>query len=167
MKTFLAAALVLSSVTAAQAGFVARFVEGAPKDTFVLEAAPGACAVVPLSVTFDLTGSDGQLIFDVTDAGAGVEVFQPFELVRGAERVTAVSDVVDGDRLLQLEVSDLPEAATVVFTIDVDDTLGAREITVGRSEIVGAKVTVSDGTTEMTGVFDSTSTTRIDWPDCV
>ncbi|MEO0865611.1 MAG: aggregation factor core protein MAFp3, isoform C, partial [Pseudomonadota bacterium] len=112
MKTALATAFLLAA-TSAQAGFVARFVEGAPKDTFVIEAAPGACATGPLSVTFDLTGSDGKLIFDVTDAGAGVEVFQPFELVRGAERVTAFSDVTDGDTLLRLEVSDLSETEQV------------------------------------------------------
>lgn len=166
MKTLLITTLFLSAASTAHGGFIASFVEGAPKDTFVIEAAPGVCASGPLSVTFDLSGSDGKLIFDVTDTGAGVEVFQPFELVRGAERVTAVSEVFDGDTAVRLELSALPDAAEVAFTIDVDDTLGAREITVGRSEIVGARVIVTDGTTQAVGVFDASAKSAINWPDC-
>jgi hypothetical protein len=40
-----------------------------------------ACATGPFDLTIDLAGSPSNLIFDITDDGAGVEVFQPCELV--------------------------------------------------------------------------------------
>ena len=167
MKTKISIALALMvTATAASADFSARFIEGAPKDTFRLQAGSVACIDGPVSVQFDLTGSAGKLIFDVTEAGAGVEVFQPFELVAGGDRVVGASDVVDGDMTLRVDLSSLPAGAELTFTIDVDDTIGAREITVGRSEIVGATVTLSAGGVDITGVFDETATAVVDWPNC-
>ena len=167
MKLTFSMALILSvAATAASADFSARFVEGAPKDTFRLQNGGVDCIDGPLSVEFDLTGSAGKLIFDVTEQGAGVEVFQPFELVAGKDKVVSASPVADGDKALRLDLSALPAGAEVAFTIDVDDTIGAREITVGRSEIVGATVTLTAGDTEARAVFDETATAQINWPDC-
>ena len=36
-----------------------------------------------LALEIDLTQSEGRLIFDTTATGAGVEVFQPFEVTHG------------------------------------------------------------------------------------
>ena len=141
----LAAALMLSQVfaaTSAAADIAVTFIEGAPKDRFVLSSASGFCNGAPLTVSIDLSGSAGQLVFDVTPSGAGVEVFQPFELVAGRDLVRDVTRVSDGDQLVRLSLAGLAAGADVAFTIDVDDTIGAREITVTDAEIEGASVRV-------------------------
>lgn len=139
---------------AAQADVAVRFVEGAPKDAFSFEAVT-ACASGPLEITLDLAGSAAGLVFDVTGAGAGVEVFQPFELVSGAALVVDAPVVADGDQSLEMSLSALPMGIPVRFTIDVDDTLGARGITVSGGEIAGATVSVMQDGRVATGVFGS------------
>ena len=52
------------------------------------------------SVTIDLVGSQGELIFDITDAGVGVEVFQPFVAITGQDMLVSASAVADGDKTL-------------------------------------------------------------------
>ncbi|MDZ4130213.1 MAG: hypothetical protein U1E02_39505 [Hydrogenophaga sp.] len=39
-----------------------------------------------------------EIVFDVTGTVAGIAVFQPFELVAGAEALATQPKVVDGDR---------------------------------------------------------------------
>ena len=75
---FLASAMVVS--TPAAADIVVRFDEGAPKDSFTITNADN-CALPLTAITIDLAGSAAGLIFDVTGSGAGVSVFQPFQLV--------------------------------------------------------------------------------------
>lgn len=117
-----------------------RYIEGAPKDRFQFTA---ACDLPSGALSLDLSTSAGKLIFDVTADGAGVEVFQPLEIVAGQEWVKEVPKVRDGDQQLSLVLSPMPQGATIAFTIDVDDTLGGREITVSGSEIEGALVSWS------------------------
>ena len=76
--------LIIAGISSApvQADIVVNFVESAPKDRFVIENT-GECEFENLVVEIDLSGSAGGLIFDTTATGAGVEVFQPFE-VRGS-----------------------------------------------------------------------------------
>lgn len=162
-----ALSLALIAVSApASADLSVQFIEGAPKDRFVISSSAGTCADAPLTVTVDLNGSVGKLIFDVTGAGAGVEVFQPFELVAGGDRVTQTPSVLDGDRALTLSLSGLPAGTDVAFTIDVDDTIGAREITVTDAEIAGAtvRVTAAGKTTEARFGGDAIAT--LDWTGC-
>lgn len=161
---FFLAPLMLA--TTASAEITATFIEGAPKDRFVLSSDSGVCADTPISVTVDLTGSAGQLIFDVSETGAGVEVFQPFELVAGGDRVTGASRVSDGDKRLTLELNGLPKGADVAFTIDVDDTIGAREITVTDAEIEGAVLRIRSGDRVAEALFEGDAIARIDWSDC-
>lgn len=143
MRGFLVFSLFTVALAApSRADVTVRFIEGAPKDRFEILSVEG-CGSAPLSLTIDLQGSAGALVFDVTDAGAGVEVFQPFELVAGGELVVASTDLTDGDKELTLDLSGLGPGAVVGFTIDVDDTIGAREITVSDAEIEGAEVRVS------------------------
>lgn len=150
MRLPLIAALLLA--TPAAADISVRFSEGAPKDRFTFTA-DVACLNGPISVRLDLSGSASGLIFDVTESGAGVEVFQPFELVAGGDLVTTPPQVKDGDTELTLGLSQLPKGGQVAFTIDLDDTTGGREITVNGSEIAGAAVHVTwkDGSAK--GVF--------------
>lgn len=138
MRLTILSCLALSTLSAPVSADVAvRFLEGAPTDRFVFEAT-GDCPLTDVRLTIDLSGSDAGLIFDTTPSGAGVEVFQPFVLVAGANLVTGTSGVVDGDQRLSLQVTQLDPGAQIAFTIDVDDTIGAREITVSGSEIAGA-----------------------------
>lgn len=150
----------------ASADITVRFIEGAPTDRFVFEAT-GACPIPQARLTIDLAGSDAGLIFDVTPTGAGVEVFQPFVLVAGAEFVTATSGVVDGDQRLSLDVAALEPGAQIAFTIDVDDTIGAREITVSGAEITGARVVMEAGDQTLSAPFGPDATARIVHDGCV
>lgn len=138
------------------------FREGAPKDRFVI-ANTGNCATGPVDITIDLSGSDAGLIFDVTNSGQGVEVFQPFVLVSGKSFVSGAPVVKDGDNKVTLKLSDLVKGKPVAFTVDVDDTAGGREITVSGSEIAGASISVSGGAA---AVFGSNAVAKAKAPDC-
>ena len=134
-------------------GLEVSFREGAPKDRF--EIRNGACAIADAHLTIDLEGSAGRLVFDVTSAGAGVQVFQPFEVVAGRGGLSALPQVRDGDRSVTLPIARLDGGGTIAFTIDVDDTIAAREITVADGEIVGATVRLETGAGTAIARFES------------
>lgn len=160
-KTF-TLSLILSA-TAAAADLTVRFDEGAPKDRFTLTNT-GGCALPAGTVTIDLGTAPAGLIFDVTGSGAGVEVFQPFEVTSGAENLTRLPRVSDGQSAVTLDLKGLGSGATVSFTIDVDDTGGGREITVSGSEIAGASVRV--GGIESAGLFESNAQATVKIAAC-
>lgn len=144
MKTLCLTIAALTFSTAAMADVSVVFREGAPKDRFTIENTSG-CSLKGAVVTIDLSKSKAGLIFDVTNQGAGVEVFQPFELTSGAQYLTKVPAVRDGDNAVDLALSSLPKGQNVSFTVDVDDTIGQREITVSGAEIKGAAVRMKVG----------------------
>jgi len=74
--------ITLTSITFAKTTIEVRFIESAPKDRFIIKNI-GECNLSEFTFSIDLTESVGKLIFDTTEAGAGVEVFQPFEIVSG------------------------------------------------------------------------------------
>lgn len=166
IRTFaIATAVGLFAFNPLYAGIQVRFVEGAPKDRFVLRNV-GSCDIVSSILEIDLSPSAGRLIFDVSEAGAGVEVFQPLELVDGADALHQLPSVLDGQTFIELEVAALAAGEQVAFTIDVDDTIGQREITVSGSEIVGATVSYKKGSESSTAVFSSDSLANVMIPDC-
>ena len=140
--------------TPALADLAVRFDEGAPKDRFTLTNT-GDCALGAAQVTIDLGTAPAGLIFDVTASGAGVEVFQPFDVVTGAQNLRSLPRVADGDAAVTLDLKGLAAGGTVAFTIDVDDTGGGREITVSGSEIAGATVRLAG--MMQRGLFDETA----------
>lgn len=148
--------------TPALADLDVRFLEGAPKDRFVLTF-NSDCPLPAQQVTIDLNRSAGALIFDTTGNGAGVEVFQPFELVDGEEFITTPPRVADGDRKITLNLAPVAPGQTVAFTIDVDDTVSNRQITVNGSEIAGARVTVANASAS----FDGRAKASVPLPDCM
>lgn len=166
MKSMISACALLVAATSVQADLMARFDEGAPKDRFVLTNESG-CDLGTVEVEFDLSGSAAGLIFDTTGAGAGVEVFQPFELVAGGDYLIDLPEVTDGDHALSLRLNRLPPKASVAFTIDVDDTAGGQEIIVNRSEITGAVVKIRSEGGEATGTFDTTASAAVDLATCL
>jgi hypothetical protein len=123
----------------------ARFVDAAPKDRFTIRNAD-ICATGPIRITVDLTDTAGGLYFDTTVRGAGVSVYQPFELAGGAEHVAAVTPVADGARGFTIEIIDLPPGAVVTVTTDVDDALPQSAMgptRVDGGEILGGRVSVA------------------------
>jgi hypothetical protein len=119
----LPSALITFLATSAAADVTVTFRDGAPKDRFTITNV-AACATGPFDLTIDLAGSPSNLIFDITGDGAGVEVFQPCELVSGTDSVFGASDVQDGDNQMTLSLAALPVGGVVAFTIDLDDRHG-------------------------------------------
>lgn len=146
MKNLFALATALLAASTAYADISVRFIESAPKDRFVFD--NGSCAISQVDVEIDLTGSAGALIFDVTAAGAGVEVFQPVEVQSGTVTLTPATD---GDQKLQFQIDNFGAGAQVVISADLDDVLinGALgQIRVADSELLGATVRmIIDGQT--------------------
>lgn len=166
MKSFAGAVLAVLMSGEAFADIVVEFDEGAPKDRFTIVNA-GDCPLNDVTVTIDLGASASGLIFDVTASGAGVQVFQPLELVSGRDMLGEVPRIGDGDNSIALPVASFAPGAEIAFTIDVDDTVGTREITVSGAEIEGAKATVVQGaeTTEATFGADAIARLRLDGCD--
>jgi hypothetical protein len=160
----LVSALCLAAVPAA-ADIRVRFIEGAPKDQFVITN-EGRCAVPKSELIIDLGGSAAGLIFDVTGEGAGVEVFQPFALLTGAEALNGVPKVSDGDTQVSLSVRSLAPRAQIAFTIDVDDTLGQRGITISDAEIAGATVRLVSAGVTRSGTFSPAGEAVVKTPAC-
>jgi hypothetical protein len=158
------ACLILSAATA-QADLSVRFDEGAPKDRFTFTNT-GDCALPAFTVTLDLGAAPAGLIFDVTGNGAGVQVFQPLALFAGQETLRSTPEVRDGDSTIVFDLNGLGAAAMLAFTIDVDDTGGAREITVNGSEISGARVVTAVNGTTSEGLFDETARAVVKMDDC-
>ncbi|GAB5448359.1 aggregation factor core [Gymnodinialimonas sp.] len=150
----------------AAADVLVRFQEGAPTDRFIFEAT-GSCPIEAARLTLDLSGSDAGLVFDVTAQGAGVEVFQPFTLVSGADLVTGTSGVTDGDQRLSLDVARLDPGARIAFTIDIDDTLEGSQITVSGAEIAGAQAILQMGAEVFAAPFRADATARIPLAACL
>lgn len=162
----LTTALMLSTTaTTALADLAVRFVEGAPTDRFEFEN-NATCPIMDATLTVDLAGSVAGLIFDVTGAGAGVQVYQPFEIVAGAQSLSAVPTVKDGDTGLAMQVTRLAPGDRIVFTIDVDDTIDQRESIVSNAEIEGATVRLLFGGTSYSATFTGQADARITLPPC-
>lgn len=131
-----------------------QFIEGAPKDRFVLTNI-GDCALGEGRFEISFANSNAGLIFDVTAAGAGVEVFQPFEVTTGAQYLTAQPSITDGAQRAVLDMSGLSVNEIITFTIDVDDTGRGREITVADGEISGTSVSLYTGGTTYSAVMEA------------
>jgi len=135
-------------------GMDAVFIEGAPIDRLLVTNRSSAGWAIE-QVTWDLTPSAGQVIFDTTGSGAGVEVFQPFRQLSAEDTRRAGGDVSDGKQIAVLaadpSVTDGDQSVLIQFqsfeplqvfgmSIDVDDQVSSRQITVDRSEMQGAKL---------------------------
>ncbi|MGI9371639.1 MAG: aggregation factor core [Hyphomicrobiales bacterium] len=149
----------------AQADLNIRFDEGAPKDRFTITNF-GACDIGPTSISIDLSGSTFGLVFDVTAKGAGVEVFQPFEVTIGRENLSKIPMVKDGDNIIKLDLTGLKSKESFAFTIDVDDTKKSREITVSNSELQGAKVVAKDQKQTISAPFQENASATLELSSC-
>ena len=132
-----------------------QFFEGAPKDRFVVTNI-GSCDIEAAQVERDFAASKAGLIFDVTGSGAGVEVFQPFEVTQGALLLADQPSISDGDRRVTLNMTGL----------DVDDTAGTREITVADSEMSGTTVSLRVADKTYSAVIETGAQVTLETPDC-
>ncbi len=149
----------------AKADINVSFQEGAPKDRFTITNA-GTCDIGPAQISIDLSGSEYGLIFDVTSEGAGVEVFQPFEITSGRDNLSTVPEVKDGDDSITLKLSGLKPNQTFAFTIDVDDTKKSREITVTNGELQGASVVVKTEKAVLSAPFRENASATVALSSC-
>lgn len=142
-----------------------QFIEGAPKDRFVITNI-GDCALSAGQFEINFTNSNAGLIFDVTQDGAGVEVFQPFEVTSGAKYLRVQPSIDDGDQRATLDMSGLGIDETIAFTIDVDDTLGSRAITVAQSEMQGTTFSLYTGGDVYSQVMEAQTQVTLATPNC-
>jgi len=119
--TYFLGVLLCHTTAFASTGLEFTFIESAPKDRFEILNS-GACDLTDVVVQIDLSPTMGKLIFDTTAAGAGVEVFQPFEKKNG-DFALIETEVKDGDQQLSIGMDLFQAGQSVSFTIDVDDTL--------------------------------------------
>ena len=116
-----------------------EFTEDAPTDRFeIRNVSNGAWGLTSLSI--QLAGSKGDLIFDTAAGGEGLSVYQPFEARKGATdvRLRAVPIVRDGDRAVDLEFDAFWSGKDSDFTIDLDDRLPVSEY--GQTMISGEEI---------------------------
>ena len=114
------------------------------------------------AVSWNLSPSNGKVFFDVTDKGAGVEVFQPLRIVSKGNNAAKLAEppvIKDGDQQLVMRFSQFTGQQQFAVTMDVDDQLGGREITVNSSEMSGAMLDVTfqgpaDAEQRLTATFD-------------
>lgn len=158
----------LICTSAAQADVSVRFIEGAPKDRFVVENT-GTCDLRDFDLELRLDGSAAGLIFDTTASGAGVEVFQPLDIVEGRMFLGNFAGPNDGDARFLMPFVHLPPGGRLAFTIDVDDTLAASasgQIIVRGGEISGATVVLKDDGTQRSGAFSDRAVALVKLPGC-
>lgn len=154
----LALILALCPALVAADGLTVTFRDGAPKDRFTLRH-DGACTSAPLEVEIDLGTAPAGLIFDITAAGAGVDVFQPLEWVMGS---AVTSQVTDGDTALTLTLEGMDPGETRAFTVDIDDTTSARQTIVDGSEMTGATLRANG----RSALFDATGQATVPLDPC-
>lgn len=126
-----------------ESGISVMFVESAPRDRFVFDNQTDTSIA---TISLDLEGSVGKLYFDTTDAGDGVEVFQPFRVEDSDASLATTPTPGDGDAQLELEFTNFAPAESFTFSIDIDDRLtdsNLGQIRVSGSEIAGARVQVT------------------------
>lgn len=152
------AALAFATPVAAQGLFV-QFADGAPKDSLTFR--NDGCPLSAATIVIDLRETPAGLIFDVTSAGAGVEVFQPVEATAGE---VSISPVADGGQVLHLFVPNFPAGDTIRLTADLDDTTSSRQITVNGSEMIGATVSIAYGEAFVTAPFDAEGSAALSLP---
>ncbi len=142
----------------------ARFVEGAPRDRFVIENKSTASLEIA-SLELDLRPSLGRLIFDTENGGDGVEVFQLFRTETGDATLDAQPTIKDGDDRMALAFTSFGAGQRYQFSIDVDDRLknsDLGQIRVSGGEMQGAElIAAATNGSRYRGVFDGNNRARL------
>lgn len=145
----------------AAAELTVSYVDSAPKDIFEIFYS-GTCPLPADVLSIDIGTAPTGLVFDTSPMGAGLNVSQPFELVTGAELLTALPDIADGATLIALPLAGLQNGDTIRFTIDVDDSTSASMTRVSGSEMAGATAALGPYSAR----FDAQALARVRTPGC-
>lgn len=137
LRLYVVAVTALISTQAMAGHLTVLFEEDAPKDRFIIRN-DSNCPMMDLSLRIDLGGSAAGLYFDTTAKGAGVNVYQPFEVVQGRDQLADLPVIQDGDKIMELTFPRLSPRSAVVVTIDVDDSLAAGPT--GPTMIAGSEI---------------------------
>jgi hypothetical protein len=113
------------------------FSESAPRDRFEIRNDSSAGQRIQ-RLTLDLSPSAGQLIFDTTEGGTGVDVFQPFRTEPGEARLSRSPVVDDGSDRITLDFTRFEPGQRFRFSIDVDDRLAASDL--GQTRVSGREM---------------------------
>lgn len=159
MRMILVTAFLATASMVQADGLFVQFADGAPKDTLTLR--NDGCALTDATLVIDLRGTAAGLIFDVTAAGAGVDVFQPIQTTKGK---VVISPVADGGQVLHLFIPSFASGETIRLTADLDDTAPGRQITVTGAEMAGATVSVANDSLMATAPFDANASANLTLP---
>ena len=121
------------------AGVSGRLVEGVQQN-HLDPVEPGDYALQANDCTIDLSKPQVTNIFDVTVRNVGVGASQSFEILCDQNAIASNSAVFGGQNKLNSHVSTPSSDGSGAFKINVDDTLGKREIAVTGLEIAGSTV---------------------------
>ena len=169
LRILLGLLLGLPLVSNAYAGHLTvLFEEDAPKDRFIVRN-DSTCLISDVSLKIDLAGSKAGLYFDTTASGAGVEVYQPFEVQSGGELLSEIPTIKDGDKVMELKFPELAPESRLVVTIDVDDSLSTTSTPtmISGSEIENATIRASfNSSNNENGNFVQSGYALIIMPDC-
>ena len=143
------------------------FTESAPRDRFEIRNDASVGQGIQ-RLALDLSPSAGQLIFDTTEGGTGVDVFQPFRIEPGEAQLKGSPVVQDGSDRLTLDFTRFEPGQRFRFSIDVDDQLTASDlgqIRVSGREMEGALLTAvfgprGDAGTELQARVDGNNRAR-------
>jgi len=146
----------------------ARFIEGAPRDRFIIENKSKAGMEIA-SLELNLQPSTGRLIFDTESGGSGVEVFQLYRGETSDAALAKAPNVRDGDDRLDLAFATFSAGQKYQFSIDIDDRLANSDlgqIRVSGGEMQGAELIAAtkDGSAYR-GVFDASNRASLTY-DC-
>jgi hypothetical protein len=148
-----AAPLLVVAQTTCKVDVTFTFTESAPRDRF--EIRNDSSAGQPIQrARLELNGSAGRLFFDTAQGGAGVDVFQPFQVDSGEARLATVPVVKDGSDRIDLAFERFEPSQRFQFSIDVDDRLGDSDMgptRVSGRELEGALLTVVVGPAGVSG----------------
>ena len=147
--TFIASAapLLASAQAVCKVDVSFAFTESAPRDRFEIRNESSAGQPIQ-RVRLEMLRSAGRLYFDTVQGGAGVDVFQPFQVDSGDARLAADPAVKDGDDRVDLVFQRFEPGQRFQFSIDVDDRLGDSDMgptRVSGREMEGAVLTVVVG----------------------
>ena len=166
----LALLLLVFPIYDADARLLIQFEEDAPRDRIRVDNQTN-CPLGPFVLEINLSGSAGALIFDTLPAGPGLNVAQPFQVAKGAEFVTRVAPLQDGDQRAAVAFAGMGRKAEVVFTADLDDRVPTGPLgstMIAPSELAGASArAVMEGATSYAAVFDASGRAALDLPSCV
>lgn len=164
-----AVATLAIAPASANADLVVRFLEGAPKDRFVVTNSSG-CTYDRGTLIIDLGTSPMGLYFDTKRGGAGQNVAQPFEIAGLNKLEASAEPVADGAMTAKVLFSDFTPEASLEITVDVDDSVRSGPMGVqmiANNEMMGATVrAVFEDSTAREARFDADGEARVAAPTC-